>query len=447
MNFINRISGLILSLLILICVILIYLKIDKRMKLKKLSVQRERVFVDYSDSIVVTKFRAPVLPLDDLEEEEIVNDGKQADLEEAAKQRRLLIAQTFSAKPAEQNYRISDNSGLTTENSTHRMTTSVKPCTPKHNVAFLRTHKTGSSTLQAILYRYGELHDLSFALPEKGSNLGSPRLFHPRFIRPTKNKKYNMLVGHARYDKWGFSVAMPRNTQYITIIREPSDQFESLYKYYNWYERFQASLPEFSSNPFFYYKKSEPSDAIESALNPNLFDLGLDKKFLNDRQSISEQIEKLDKDFTLVMVTEYFDESLILLKDLLCWSIDDVTYLAKNVRSMEGRNLNKDTRQSLRMWNAGDVKLYEHFNETFWRKVHLYGKDKLMEEVKTLRERNEELKLSCVEGSASVSQGKTGTRVKRYSLKVSQSQNDTCVLLTLANEALQGRVARRQFGN
>lgn len=80
-----------------------------------------------------------------------------------------------------------------------------KACTPKKNVVFLRTHKTGSSTLQAILYRYGELNDLTFALPEVGSNLGAPRLFHPRFIRASKNKKYNMLIGHARYDKWGKS--------------------------------------------------------------------------------------------------------------------------------------------------------------------------------------------------------------------------------------------------
>lgn len=89
-------------------------------------------------------------------------------------------------------------------NDTENTQPDQKTCNPKRNVVFLRTHKTGSSTLQAILYRYGELNNLTFALPEIGANLGAPKLFHPRFVRAnSKNKRYNMLVGHARYDKWG----------------------------------------------------------------------------------------------------------------------------------------------------------------------------------------------------------------------------------------------------
>jgi len=38
-------------------------------------------------------------------------------------------------------------------------------CTPKSNIFFLKTHKTGSSTVQNLLLRYGDKNNLTFALP------------------------------------------------------------------------------------------------------------------------------------------------------------------------------------------------------------------------------------------------------------------------------------------
>merc|ERR1719508_394198 len=40
-------------------------------------------------------------------------------------------------------------------------------CSPKTQVAFAKTHKTGSSTLQNIFFRYGDAHGLTFAIPER----------------------------------------------------------------------------------------------------------------------------------------------------------------------------------------------------------------------------------------------------------------------------------------
>ena len=38
-------------------------------------------------------------------------------------------------------------------------------------------------------------------------------------------------------------------------------------------------------------------------------------------------IQKMDKRFDLVMITDRFEESIILMRDLLCMSEDDVIYL------------------------------------------------------------------------------------------------------------------------
>lgn len=239
---------------------------------------------------------------------------------------------------------------------------------------------------------------------------------------------------------------MPPDTVYVTILREPGDQFQSLYKYYNWFNRFGVSLPEFLINPFLYYNKLERDSAIESALNPNLFDLGLERKYLNDRHKISQHINKIENNFNLVMIMEYFEESLILLKDLLCWDLEAVTFLVKNARSMEGRPLNDEDLDRIKLWNAGDDLLYHHFNVTLWQKLNQYDRRQLNEEINTLRERNEHLKEDCVKGSKSKTNGISASRVRSYTIKETKAKNDTCILLALSNDAFQIRAAKRQFG-
>ena len=75
-----------------------------------------------------------------------------------------------------------------------------------------------------------------------------------------------------------------------------------------------------------------------------------------------------------MLLTEYFDESLVLLKRLLCWEFDDIVYMAKGVRKDDHRfNISDDLKEKIRRWNAGDALIYDHFNGTFWKKVSKYG--------------------------------------------------------------------------
>ena len=41
---------------------------------------------------------------------------------------------------------------------------------------------------------------------------------------------------------------------------------------------------------------------------------------------------ELDRQFDLVLILEHFDESLILLQNLMCWSTEDLVYLKQNER-------------------------------------------------------------------------------------------------------------------
>ena len=45
-----------------------------------------------------------------------------------------------------------------------------KTCRPVKNIIFAKTHKTGSTTVQNIIYRFGEEHHLMFVLPKSGQH-------------------------------------------------------------------------------------------------------------------------------------------------------------------------------------------------------------------------------------------------------------------------------------
>ena len=55
----------------------------------------------------------------------------------------------------------------TTQESTTQETTQDFKCRPSSNIVFLKTHKTGSSTIQNIFFRYGMRNKLWFAMPKE----------------------------------------------------------------------------------------------------------------------------------------------------------------------------------------------------------------------------------------------------------------------------------------
>ena len=74
------------------------------------------------------------------------------------------------------------------------------------------------------------------------------------------------------------------------------------------------------------------------------------------------------------MMNEYYDESMILLKKMMCWDFEDVLYIKLGVRSGSHRYpLTEGAAEKIKVWNAGDVMLYDYFNRTFWQQVRAYG--------------------------------------------------------------------------
>ena len=51
---------------------------------------------------------------------------------------------------------------------------------------------------------------------------------------------------------------------------------------------------------------------------------------------VNQAISAMDKRFDLVMITDRFEESIILMRDLLCMSEEDVIYLGMGPRFLTG---------------------------------------------------------------------------------------------------------------
>ncbi|XP_026859322.2 galactosylceramide sulfotransferase [Electrophorus electricus] len=284
----------------------------------------------------------------------------------------------------------------------------VKSCKPKVDLMFLKTHKTASSTILNILLRFGQRNHLKFALPNSRNDF-----FYPsRFVR-TQVKDYvpgvcyNIICNHMRFNAEEVEALLPNDAFFFTILREPAMVFESSFHYFKklvpltWMIRGEDKLTVFLSDPNRYFT----TDGFNAFYlkNVQFFDLGYDNN-LNPEDPIVEQaIHAISDRFQLILIAEYFEESLILLKDALCWETDDLLFFKLNARrSTSVAQLTPELRAKAHEWNSVDWKLYRHFNATFWARVDTYGRKRMERDVKELRRRNMEMSTICIDGGMAV---------------------------------------------
>ncbi|XP_068754560.1 galactose-3-O-sulfotransferase 2-like isoform X1 [Montipora capricornis] len=286
------------------------------------------------------------------------------------------------------------------------------PCSskrPMQNVVFLRTHRSGSRTIANIMYRYGDLNDLEFALPkQKSYDFYWPLLFNPSFV----DKKYldvtppNLLI-NARYSPDTMTSFMSKDSFFVAIIRKPSSHFESVFNGYQidtvlGMHNFTDPLDEFLNKPRQYllqYLKEKPrfDMNLNMVKNGQTFDLGLQHKYYNDPLMIERHINDLAEKIDLVLIMEYFDESLVLLKRELCWDLDDVVYFKLNQRSQEYKQLELTPQQEMKIngWNSADAALYDFFNNSLWDKIEKQDQT-FYQEVAELRRKAKNLEEDCI---------------------------------------------------
>ena len=279
-----------------------------------------------------------------------------------------------------------------------------KVCREQRHFVFIKTMKCATQTVVQIMRRFGYIRELNFVMPRKENiYFGWPFIFEEGDYRPSK-KPFNALVEHAIYNKDMMTKLMPNNTVYITILREPWSHFRSTFNYFNLAEIAKVTgrdkITEYLKNIEVYeslYKSHEGSpkrycipDGFSVTKNllshcvgmPTGFPPGT-KNITSDLNAVKKYIQSLDESFLLVMIMEYFHESLVMLKRLMCWSFKDIVYHIENLG-----NYTKDSRPNeenvniYKAWSKLDYMLYDHFNKSFWKLVRKQGKTDFIREVK-----------------------------------------------------------------
>ncbi|KAM4042594.1 uncharacterized protein ACNLHF_013194 isoform 4-T5 [Anomaloglossus baeobatrachus] len=137
----------------------------------------------------------------------------------------------------------------------------TKSCQPKDNIFFLKTHKTASSSIMNILFRYGEFCNLTFAFPIEGASYAYANFFKTSFVNgfsDQSKKIFNIMCHHMRFNYTEVEKVMPKDTFYFTILRNPISQMESSFSYNKDFECFTKAknLEDFLQNSKIFYKDS-----------------------------------------------------------------------------------------------------------------------------------------------------------------------------------------------
>lgn len=205
---------------------------------------------------------------------------------------------------------------------------------------------------------------------------------------------------------------MPADTFYFSILRDPVALAESSYAYYkNVAPAFRRAkgLGDFADNPYKYYDPRLRNNHY--ARNLMWFDFGLDHTSNFSLAQVKRGVAAVRRNLQLILISEYFDQSMVLLCHALCWPLDAVVSFSLNARQQmpSGRSrwmgkaaapaplaLTDRQRSKLREWNALDWHLYQAFNLTFWQDIERFGHSRMEYEVALLRTKREVLTRICL---------------------------------------------------
>ena len=100
----------------------------------------------------------------------------------------------------------------------------------------------------------------------------------------------------------------------------------------------------------------------------------------------------------MVLIADRFEESVVLLREALCWTHDDVSYLKLNARQGGKRSppLSAAARSTLREWLRADFMLYDHFRGKFDDLVGGMSVSRMASEREILSATNKIVRDNCV---------------------------------------------------
>ena len=128
-----------------------------------------------------------------------------------------------------------------------------KDCNKKQKIAFLKTHKCASSSVQNILMRFGLNNQLDFVLPSAGNYLGRYVPYSKVMVANTPwdrvGVNYDIFCLHTIWNYREVEATLGPGAIYVTIMRDPVELFESLWSYAGLDSFYNTDLESFALEP------------------------------------------------------------------------------------------------------------------------------------------------------------------------------------------------------
>ncbi|XP_023932708.1 galactosylceramide sulfotransferase-like [Lingula anatina] len=275
--------------------------------------------------------------------------------------------------------------------------TNITTCKPQKHVVYLKVSKCFSTTCYRIMKHAAFKYHLNILKPKATDHFYPVGPLRPRRITKgdalyEPGKTYDMIVDHMVFDYDVVSSMMPSDSFYVGVVREPYSQFKSAYNGFSLWNKFHVPIDEFLRAPQTHWDRHvRVKDQTAFGRNSMMFEFGFpeERDDLRDNETfIQHYVDYLDSKFDFVIITEYFDESLIYLRRLLCWKMEYVLYLPINVKPyMFDPNVvaNSSFQLQHKKWSKADYYLYHHFLSKFKATLNQQGHD-FFEELRVFRQ-------------------------------------------------------------
>ncbi len=263
-------------------------------------------------------------------------------------------------------------------------------------LVYIKTRKTGSSTITNILYRFALRHNLTVMTflhnyPRMREQFPMHQLW---FLEHQPKPDFNLIMEHLYYDRKFLDGLMPGKKLYISSLRHPfsllkSDiyyQSNKLFRGKNRNKNFGEKLNKILASR----DKLIIGQEYLKIPKLNLTDSGPDSLGI-----FQNSLEKFSKEFMLIVITEHMDASLILLKRQLSWNLQDILYspLKRGAykKAHKGEEEHLGRHQSLK---SEEYLLFHHFNHTLWKLIAQQSSD-FWKELKHFKETNQKVEKFC----------------------------------------------------
>ncbi|CAG0895026.1 unnamed protein product [Cyprideis torosa] len=277
-------------------------------------------------------------------------------------------------------------------------------CSLRPNLVFLKIPKTGSMTFSTIMDRLIVKHQLLLATPPISTRLSSfssneefKRCMFQDGSHSPPSGRANILYHHTILGGREMDTVVGPNPVRVTLIRHPVNQVMSFWNHARSFDHEGMTLGwPVSNNCELKEYLANPSNCWPGIMD-FVFWFDMQSKYLNVYSSpVTSELENivvgLNDYFDLVMLTERYDESLILLKDLLCLEWDDVMYKKANVKLFTANRPTLTIEERIKILEKShtDWFIYKYFSRQLEAKIEIYGRERMKKDLAYFRARNKE---------------------------------------------------------